>query len=174
MCGRVGFFACIAFAGLAAGCGESGPARQAPEAPPAGFVGSSACTSCHAAEAQAWRGSHHDLAIQVATPDTVLGDFSDATFEYFGTVTRFLERDGQHIVQTAGEDGMLGEYPVEYTFGIEPLQQYLAALPRGRLQVLPFAWDTRALNEGGQRWFHLYPHEQIPTTAALRMCSASP
>ncbi|MCV5961637.1 hypothetical protein OFO30_40260, partial [Escherichia coli] len=27
----------------------------------------------------------------------------------------------------------------------------------GRVQLIPFAWDTRAKVEGGQRWFHLYP-----------------
>ncbi|HWM28641.1 MAG TPA: tetratricopeptide repeat protein, partial [Woeseiaceae bacterium] len=31
----------------------------------------------------------------------------------------------------------------------------------GRLQTLPFAWDTRDENDGGQRWFHLYPDEMI-------------
>ena len=91
----------------------------------------------------------------------MLGDFSDATFEYFGAVTRFLERDGQHVVQTAGAHGEPAEYPVKYTFGVEPLQQYLVELPRGRLQALPFAWDSRPEGEGGKRWFHLYPHEQI-------------
>ena len=163
---RIGFLICIAVAGLAAGCGDPEPANQLSdergvENTAVVFVGSGACTGCHAGEANAWRGSHHDLAIQVAAPDTVLGNFSDATFEYFGTVTRFLERDGQQIVQTVGEHGKPGEYPVKYTFGIEPLQQYLVEFPRGRLQVLPFAWDTRPESDGGKRWFHLYPHEQI-------------
>lgn len=41
---------------------------------------------------------------------------------------------------------------IEYGFGFEPLQQYLVATERGRLQVLPFAWDTRPAELGGQRW----------------------
>lgn len=68
---------------------------QASEVTAAAFVGSGACTDCHAGEAKAWQGSHHDLAIQAAAPDTVLGTFSDATFKHFDTVTRFLQRDGQ-------------------------------------------------------------------------------
>ena len=52
------------------------------------FVGSNACAGCHESQAEAWRGSHHDLAMQVADQGSVLRDFSDATFEYFGTVTR--------------------------------------------------------------------------------------
>ncbi len=27
----------------------------------------------------------------------------------------------------------------------------------GRVQLIPFAWDSRTEDEGGQRWFHLYP-----------------
>jgi len=163
MSGRIGLLVCVTVAALATGCTrDPEPASKVSSIDAAAtFVGSVACSGCHAGEAEAWRGSHHDLAIEAAGAGTVLGDFSDETFEYFGTVTRFLERDGQHIVQTAGDNGEVAEYPVKYTFGIEPLQQYLVEFPRGRLQALPFAWDTRPEGEGGNRWFHLYPDEQI-------------
>src|SRR5271154_5293377 len=51
-------------------------------APPADarFIGSAACAGCHVKETQAWRGSHHDLAMQEAGEKTVLGDFNDASF----------------------------------------------------------------------------------------------
>ena len=154
-------FCCIGITTVAAGCsGRGEPGGEAPEETVvASFAGSASCNGCHAAEARAWTDSHHDLAIQGADRQSVLGDFSDATFDYFGTVSRFLERDGQYVVQTAGADGKTSEFPVKYTFGIEPLQQYLVEFPRGRLQALPFAWDTRPGEDGGQRWFHLYPHE---------------
>ena len=42
-----------------------------------------------------------------------------------------------------------------------PLQQYLVEFPGGRMQALSLAWDTRPQDQGGQRWFHLYPAEQI-------------
>ena len=128
---------------------------------PETFVGTGTCRKCHVSEGRAWEGSHHDLAIQVADDGTVLGDFSGATFDYFGTVTRFVERDGTYLVQTRGEGGAAGEFPVKYTFGVEPLQQYLVEFPGGRLQTLPFSWDTRPARIGGQRWFHVYPHEMI-------------
>ena len=63
---------------------------------------------------------------------------------------------GAYFVNTDGPDGKLTDYEVKYTFGVEPLQQYLVELPGGRLQALPIAWDTRA-----KRWFHLYPGEHI-------------
>ena len=50
---------------------------------------------------------------------------------------------------------------MKYTFGINPLQQYLIEFPDGRLQALSIAWDTRPKEQGGQRWFHLYPNEEI-------------
>ena len=50
---------------------------------------------------------------------------------------------------------------MKYTFGVYPLQQYLVEFPDGRIQALSLAWDTRPKTQGGQRWFHLYPDENI-------------
>lgn len=99
--------------------------------------------------------------MQHATPATVLGNFSGNEFEYFGETTTFLTRDEQFVVRTLNENGALTDYPVKWVFGVEPLQQYLVEFPGGRLQALPFAWDSRPAESGGQRWFHLYPDEHI-------------
>ena len=50
---------------------------------------------------------------------------------------------------------------MKYTFGVYPLQQYLIEFPDGRIQALSIAWDSRPQEQGGQRWFHLYPNEEI-------------
>ena len=125
------------------------------------FVGSERCATCHADQHAAWQDSHHDLAMQEATPETVLGNFDNATFTYNGVVTTFVRRGDAFVVITDGEDGKLTEYPVRYVFGVYPLQQYLLPLSRGRLQALSIAWDSRPEEEGGQRWYHLYPEEAI-------------
>lgn len=130
-------------------------------ADPAEFVGSAQCAQCHLAESQAWQGSHHDLAMAIPTEDTVLGDFANARVEAHGVTSQFYRRDGGYFVRTDGPDGELREYPVRYTFGWYPLQQYLVALPNGRLQALGLAWDSRPAEEGGQHWFHLYPDEAM-------------
>ena len=127
----------------------------------AAFVGSPACATCHSAQFSDWRGSHHELAMQAVSSDTVLGDFSDAEFDYYGESTRFLTDDDGFVVQTPGQDGTRQEFRIAWVFGVEPLQQYLVEFPGGRLQALPFAWDTRPSAAGGQRWFHLYPDEYI-------------
>jgi predicted CXXCH cytochrome family protein len=125
------------------------------------FVGSETCAQCHPAEAKLWRVSQHKLAMAHATDASVLGDFNDASFDYHGLRSRFFRQGGKFFVETDGPDGKLATFEVKYTFGIEPLQQYLIEFPDGRLQALSIAWDSRAKEEGGQRWFHLYPDEVI-------------
>ncbi|MEE4193397.1 MAG: tetratricopeptide repeat protein [Halieaceae bacterium] len=125
------------------------------------YVGAQACGDCHSEQLEAWRGSHHDLAMQVASEATVLGDFNDRRFDYAGKPSRFFRKDAEYWVNTEGPDGKLADYRIDYVFGVEPLQQYLIAFPGGRLQSLGIAWDTRPAEAGGQRWFHLYPNENI-------------
>ncbi len=130
-------------------------------APAGDFVGSANCTQCHAEQHALWRGSDHDLAMQLPTAQTVLGDFDNASFEYNGITTSFLRKGDSFVVRTDGEDGKLSDFEVAYVFGHYPLQQYLLPLSRGRLQALSIAWDARPAEDGGQRWYHLYPDERI-------------
>ena len=127
----------------------------------ASFVGGKACISCHAAAAKDWSGSHHDLAMQTVSDQIVLGDFNNARFTYAGISSIFFKRDGKFFVNTDGPDGKLADFQIQYAFGVTPLQQYLIELPGGKLQALSIAWDSRAKEAGGQRWFHLYPNEKV-------------
>lgn len=129
--------------------------------PPAEYVGRGACAGCHSKESDAWRGSDHDLAMQAADDKSVLGDFADAKFQYAGTTSTFFRRDGKFYVNTDGADGKLHDYEIKYAFGVRPLQQYLIELPGGRMQAFGIAWDSRPKAQGGERWFHLYPDQNI-------------
>ncbi|WP_430648728.1 tetratricopeptide repeat protein [Bradyrhizobium neotropicale] len=135
--------------------------RSGGEAPALAFVGSEACAGCHQAETALWKESQHKHAMQHATAASVLGNFDDASFDYFGVHSRFFKRDDKFFVETDGPDGKLATFEVKYTFGIDPLQQYLIEFPDGRVQALSIAWDSRPKNQGGQHWFHLYPNEEI-------------
>jgi tetratricopeptide (TPR) repeat protein len=139
----------------------------AAEAGSAIYVASAACTGCHPAQASAWRNSHHAAAMAVATPETVRGDFGDVTVESHGSKGRFFRDESRFIVETEGRDGKTARFEVSHTFGIEPLQQYLVTFPDGRLQALPWAWDTRSKEAGGAHWFHLYPDRPVPSTDPL-------
>ncbi len=159
---------------LIGGCGEGEPSKPLPQTPqsnktrePASYVGSGACADCHGPLSQAWQGSQHAASMQPANAKTVLGNFQDAVFSHKGQTSRLYSADQKFMVQTDGPDGKLQDYEIAYTFGIEPLQQYLIPFPKGRFQALRLAWDTRSKEAGGQRWFHLYPDEQIDHTDPL-------
>ena len=158
----VGALACRPAGEPAASGSPSSP--SAPAAPETiTYVGSHACVECHTAEVQSWLGSHHDRAMEEVSESTVLGDFDGATFEHAGVVSTFSRREGKYFVRTDGPDGALHDYEIAYTFGVDPLQQYLVAFPGGRYQALGIAWDSRPREQGGQRWFHLYPeHPPAP------------
>ena len=87
------------------------------------FIGSSACQGCHAEEHAQWRGSHHDLAMQLPSSETVLGNFNNASFTYNNVTTRFFRDGEKFIVNTDGEDGKTQDFEVSYVFGVSPLQQ---------------------------------------------------
>ena len=130
-------------------------------AAPARFVGSQKCAACHASEQAAWSSSHHRHAMEPAEASTVRGDFGDVTFRYFGRQTRFFREGASFLVTTENQQGQPQTFQVAYTLGYAPLQQYLVAFEDGRIQALPFAWDTRPREQGGQRWFHLYPDTNV-------------
>ncbi len=131
------------------------------------FVGVDVCANCHLEQYDQWQNSHHDLAMQKASANTVLGNFENQSFSYFGTTSTFFKEDSKYFVETDGPEGKLETFEIEYTFGVYPLQQYLVEFSDGRLQSLSIAWDSRSEEEGGQRWFHLYPEYQIKHTDPL-------
>jgi Flp pilus assembly protein TadD len=137
------------------------PVARAADSHVPAFVGSETCAGCHQSEANLWRSSQHERAMAHATDKSVLGDFNDASFDNYGVRSRFFRKDGKFLVETDGPDGKLAIFEVKYTFGVDPLQQYLIEFPDGRVQALSIAWDSRPKDRGGQRWIHLYPNEQI-------------
>jgi tetratricopeptide (TPR) repeat protein len=99
--------------------------------------------------------------MQPATASSVLGDFNDVSVSSGGVTSRFFRRDGKFMVRTEGPDGAVHDYQIKFTFGVSPLQQYIIALPGGRLQAFDIAWDSRPRSEGGQRWFSLHPGQKL-------------
>ena len=116
------------------------------------FVGSSSCIECHQKEYDLWENSHHDLAMKIADSVTVLGDFNTSTFIHKGVKSTFFMRDNEYYVNTQGRDGEYRDFRIIYTFGVEPLQQYIVEFPNGAFHCLLTAWDTLE-----NKWFHLQP-----------------
>ena len=120
------------------------------------FVGSGKCKECHRQEFDKWQTSHHRLAMAVASEETVLGDFNNAVFEYFGTESLFYRKNSGFFVRTTGPDGEMEDFEITHTFGWYPLQQYLVPFQGGRMQCLPIAWDANK-----KQWYHLSPDQQV-------------
>ena len=127
----------------------------------ASYVGGKTCAECHQKQTQLWEGSHHDLAMDLATPETVLGDFDDAEIEHFGVRSRLFRRGEKYMIHTEGPDGKMTDFEIKYVFGVDPLQQYMVEFDRpaempeneiARVQVLRIAWNTRE-----KQWFYLPP-----------------
>jgi predicted CXXCH cytochrome family protein len=128
---------------------------------PPRFVGRQTCANCHPKEAAAYRDSHHDLAMDVANQNTVLGDFSGVNFSHHGIDSRLFREGERYFIRTEGPDGVLSDFEVKYVFGVTPLQQYMVEFDRpldakpneiARLQVLRISWDTVK-----KEWFYLPP-----------------
>lgn len=120
------------------------------------FTGDQTCQSCHTKEWEDWRGSHHDYAMAEATEEMVRGDFENVEFKNEKDSYRFFRDNEKFMVEAPGPEGEQEIFEVIYTFGWEPLQQYLVDIGKGKYQALHAAWDTKE-----KRWFSLYPDEQI-------------
>ncbi|WP_404812594.1 multiheme c-type cytochrome [Capnocytophaga canimorsus] len=115
------------------------------------------CRDCHQKEYTDWQSSHHFKAMEIATQETVLGDFNNTTYTADGVTSHFYKKGDKFYITTTGSDGKPHDFEVRYTFGFYPLQQYLVAFEGGRLQVTRQSWDSRK-----QRWFHQYEKQHIP------------
>ncbi|MEA3456179.1 MAG: multiheme c-type cytochrome, partial [Campylobacterota bacterium] len=127
----------------------------------ASYIGDKSCVECHSKEVQEWKGSHHDLAMMEANEKSVLGDFNNSKLNYNGIITTFFKEGDKFMVNTDSEDGTLKDYEISYTFGVYPLQQYMIKFPKGNIQVMDIAWDSRIKQEGGQRWYHIHEDDNI-------------
>ncbi|MEJ6742162.1 MAG: multiheme c-type cytochrome [Emcibacteraceae bacterium] len=114
------------------------------------------CASCHIDQWSDWEGSHHAKSMQVPNEENILGDFDDKEVIIDGHVSHFYKNGDEFWVRT--EDN---EHKIEFAFGIDPLQQYLIAMEDGKFQTLPLSWDSRPVEVGGQRWFHIYGEDYI-------------
>lgn len=124
------------------------------------------CVNCHAEQVADWQQSDHAKAMAKATPASVLSDFNNAEVTHFTQKALFYHNDNGYFIRFT-QKGQSTDYKVSYTFGHYPLQEYLIDVGSGKLQVFPFAWDSRDLAQGGQRWYPMYADEDIAANDRL-------
>ncbi len=113
----------------------------------AGYTGSSACRSCHAQFYALWSTSHHGLAMQPFTSDLAKRSLPPQ-LEPIAIGERRYRADtaaGEVVEESAGRSR---RYPIQWVMGGKNVFYLLTPLERGRLQVLPVAFDL-----GTRAWF---------------------
>ena len=109
-----------------------------PEDAVAQYVGRDSCASCHQQQVELFIGSHHDMAMDYATPDSVLANFDNQRLEHFGITSRMFRDGDRYMIHTEGPDGTMQDFHIKYTFGVEPLQQYMVELEGGVCRFFVF------------------------------------
>jgi len=116
-----------------------------PDSIQAEYVGRQSCAACHEQECRLWEGSDHDLAMDRATPETVLGDFDDREFLHiaFSELWRLPEDELRRLAERIPDDVLavaLQEYEpppmpelgIEHPSGDESRRRILTVLPEPR------------------------------------------
>jgi tetratricopeptide (TPR) repeat protein len=109
-----------------------------------GYEGSVSCRSCHEGFYDLWAPSHHGLAMQPFTPELARTEIVPQADEIaIGDFRYDVEvRDGIGWVRERGPEGV-EEHRIEHAMGGKNVYFFLTQLERGRLQVLPLAYDVR-------------------------------
>jgi tetratricopeptide (TPR) repeat protein len=128
----------------AAGQAEKQVAARPPSTQPAGFTGSSSCRGCHEPFYQKWATSHHGLAMQPFTAELARTELSPQKEPIEIHKVRYradIENGNARVI----ESGANGDktYPIVHVMGGKNVYYFLTPLDRGRLQVLPVAYDVQ-------------------------------
>lgn len=140
----------------------------------ADFVGSEACGACHATQARAYASSHHAKALVKPSAELAQTRLEGGHFRSKrGGTTKFaLKADGPVVIAPTAS-AKSATFPITHVSGVWPLEQYVVATERGKLQALGVAWDTRSPRVGGERWFHVYGPEGVAPKDPLFFTSAA-
>ena len=123
---------------------------------------------CHQSEHEQWQQSDHAMAMALPSNKTVIGNFNNQKAIHYNQEALFFTAENAFKATISdSETGKSETFDIKYTFGHYPLQQYLVETDKGRFQVLPFAWDARPIDQGGQRWYHNYENEPISSADRL-------
>lgn len=132
------------------------------------MAGTEQCKECHEKEYRSWKNSDHDLAMQLANSQSVLGDFDNAVFESHGVRYTFYKEGENYYVNTQGAHNKYRDFKIAYTFGVYPLQQYLVVFPKGKYQCLLVAWNVKT-----KSWFDLQASQNVEKTDWLHWTRGS-
>ena len=108
-----------------------------------GFVGSASCRSCHEKFYELWASSHHGLAMQPYTAKFAQAELTPQQKDIeIGAFRYRTDISGERGLVTAIGPDVEKKYPIQHVMGGKNVYYFLTPLERGRLQVLPVAYDV--------------------------------
>jgi tetratricopeptide (TPR) repeat protein len=123
--------------------GEAAPAAKKQ------FVGSKTCHDCHAKFYEAWATSRHGLAMQPYSPAFAKKELKPPAGDVLIGKQSFRAEIGPGqgwVREKEGEKET--RYPIAHVMGGKNTYYFLTQMPKGRLQVLPVAYDVHK-----QTWY---------------------
>ena len=108
------------------------------------YAGSASCIECHERFYKLWAPSHHGLAMQGVDSTFIVDElnFDQASAEIQGyTFTALVRNDSLVMVEENEETSR--EYPVLHALGGKYIYYFLTPFEKGRLQVVPLAYDIK-------------------------------
>jgi len=131
-CGLTALFS-TGFWLLTSGCSRSETAD---------YAGSASCRECHEDFYEKWESSHHGKAMQPFTREFADNELTPLT-EPFVIKDYSYTVDLEKMVMYENEpSGQVNELKLVHALGGKNLYYFLTPLERGKLQVLPLAYDT--------------------------------
>jgi hypothetical protein len=127
---------------------ESEIAHRPIQSPKENYVSSQTCRSCHPGEYHTWHGSYHRSMTQVASPESVLGDFDDTAVSLRGHDFQ-LSREGDSFWVEMEDFNHTDQFTeplkvkrrIEMTTGSHHMQIYwLASGDTRKMDMLPIVW----------------------------------
>ena len=137
-----------------AGDRDRGQSRAAPPSAtsPSGkkqFAGSKTCYDCHTKFYELWSTLRHGLAMQPYSPEFAKKELKPQTAEVVIGKQSFRAEIGEKQGWVREKDGdKETRYPIAHVMGGKNVYYFLAQMAKGRLQVLPVAYDVHK-----QTWY---------------------
>ena len=112
-------------------------------------MGSKTCYDCHTKFYELWSTSRHGLAMQPYSPAFAKKELKPQTAEVVIGKQSFRAEIGEKqgwVRETNGDKET--RYPIAHVMGGKNVYYFLTQMPKGRLQVLPVAYDVHK-----QTWY---------------------
>jgi len=121
----------------------------------AGYAGSASCRECHEEAYELWVSSNHGMAERPPSLELDRRAFDPPRSFRHASQESSVRLEGTNcLITTVGLSGSNETHAVVRVIGHNPLRQFLAAFPGGRLQTLEASFDPLT-NE----WFNVYGAE---------------